>query len=279
MAAMVSKKENIPLVVSDQGGLTTHPDLKNASIFKKFLFKLQEPLIKYIVNQSTKISVANEYEKKIFETYSNSSKIVIIRNGIDFEIQNKSMNNFKKKYNIQNAFILFLGRFHTVKGIDILLKAIHLIQNNPLFLNTQLVLMGVDFGFEHKMFEITDKVIVIKNPPRLDVLAAYKESEFLVLPSRWELSPLTPLEGFAFKKTVVSTTSHGIPYTITHQKNGLLVESENFKEFADAIIYLLKNNDKRDEYGLNGFNLVKELCNSKIMSKKTLELYEKVINR
>ena len=145
--------------------------------------------------------------------------------------------------------------------------------------------MGVDFGFQSQMLKmikelkITEKVIVIKNPPRLDVLSAYKECEFLVLPSRWELSPLTPLEGFAFKKTVVSTASHGIPYTITHQKNGLLVKPENYEEFAESIIYLLKNKDKRDEFGLHGFNLVQELCNSKTMSKKTLELYEKVINR
>jgi glycosyltransferase involved in cell wall biosynthesis len=285
MAAMVSKKENIPLIISDQGGLTTHPDLDNVNIIKKFLFKLQEPMIKYIVNRATKISVANEYEKKIFETYCDPSKITIIRNGIDLEIQNKPINNFKKKYNIQNSFILFLGRFHTVKGIDILLKSIQLIQNDPLFLNVQLVIMGVDFGFQYQMLKmikelkITEKVIVIKNPPRLDVLSGYKECEFLVLPSRWELSPLTPLEGFAFKKTVVSTTSHGIPYTITHQKNGLLVEPENYKEFAESIIYLLKNKEKRDEFGLNGFNLVQDLCNSKTMSKKTLELYEKVINR
>ena len=285
MAAMVSKKENIPLIISDQGGLTTHPDLDNVNIIKKFLFKLQEPMIKYIVNRATKISVANEYEKKIFETYCDPSKITIIRNGIDLEIQNKPISNFKKKYNIQNSFILFLGRFHTVKGIDILLKSVQLIQNDPLFLNVQLVIMGVDFGFQYQMLKmikelkITEKVIVIKNPPRLDVLSAYKECEFLVLPSRWELSPLTPLEGFAFKKTVVSTKSHGIPYTITHQKNGLLVEPENYKEFAESIIYLLKNKEKRDEFGLNGFNLVQELCNSKTMSKKTLELYEKVINR
>ena len=285
MAARISKKENIPLIISDQGGLTTHPDLNNTNIIKRSLFKLQESMIKYVVNQATKISVANEYEKKIFETYCDSSKITIIRNGIDLEIQNKFTTNFKEKYNIQNSFILFLGRFHIVKGIDILLKSVQLIKNDPSFSNTQLVIMGVDFGFEYKMLKmieelkITDNVVVIKNPPRLDVLTAYKECEFLVLPSRWELSPLTPLEGFAFKKTVVSTTSHGIPYTITHKENGLLVESENYKEFAEAIIYLLKNNDKRDEFGLNGFNLVQELCNSKTMSKKTLELYEKVINR
>ena len=285
MAARISKKENIPLIISDQGGLTTHPDLNNTNIIKRSLFKLQESMIKYVVNQATKISVANEYEKKIFETYCDSSKITIIRNGIDLEIQNKFTTNFKEKYNIQNSFILFLGRFHIVKGIDILLKSVQLIKNDPSFSNTQLVIMGVDFGFEYKMLKmieelkITDNVVVIKNPPRLDVLTAYKECEFLVLPSRWELSPLTPLEGFAFKKTVVSTTSHGIPYTITHKENGLLVESENYKEFAEAIIYLLKNNDKRDEFGLNGFNLVQEICNSKTMSKKTLELYEKVINR
>ena len=53
------------------------------------------------------------------------------------------------------------------------------------------------------------------------------------------------------------------------------------KEYGLDLNYshLLKNNDKRDEFGLNGFNLVQEICNSKTMSKKTLELYEKVINR
>ena len=36
-ARIISKIKKIPLVISDQGGLTTHPDLKNASVFKKFL--------------------------------------------------------------------------------------------------------------------------------------------------------------------------------------------------------------------------------------------------
>ena len=63
-----------------------------------------------------------------------------------------------------------------------------------------------------------EKIHLITNPSREDVIAAYSESEFLVLPSRWELSPLTPLEGFAFKKPVISTNVHGIPSTITDKK-------------------------------------------------------------
>ena len=67
--------------------------------------------------------------------------------------------------------------------------------------------MGVDFGFQDEMtkmindMELSNEIIIIKKPTREDVFMAYKLCMFLVLPSRWELSPLTPLEGFAFKKT------------------------------------------------------------------------------
>ena len=77
IAAMVSKKKNVPLIISDQGGLTTHPDIKQSSFKKRFLIKLQQPLIKFIVNQATKIIVPNEYEKKIFLEFSDESKISI----------------------------------------------------------------------------------------------------------------------------------------------------------------------------------------------------------
>ena len=211
VSALVSKRKRIPLIISDQGGLTAHPDLKKGSFKKKFLIKLQKPLIKFIINQASNVIVANEYEKKIFLEFCDESKISIIKNGVDLNELNLSDVNFSKKYGITEEFILFLGRFHEVKGIDTLLESINLIKNNLTFKKYKIVLMGVDFGFESKMFELikkfnlSDQVIVIKNPPRLDVLSAYSQSKFLVLPSKWELSPLTPLEGFAFKKAVIST--------------------------------------------------------------------------
>ena len=38
IAWRISKKLNIPLVVSDQGGLTTHPFLKQSSMFLRILY-------------------------------------------------------------------------------------------------------------------------------------------------------------------------------------------------------------------------------------------------
>ncbi len=284
-AALVSKKLDIPLIISDQGGLTTHPDLKESGKLKKLSYILQKPLINFIIKQAKKISVANEYEKEIFNQLNVKNKTIIVRNGINLEQFKNIENKFREKYNFQNKFILFVGRFHKVKGIDILLRSIELIKNELIQKNIKLIIMGVDFGYEDKMFEIinnlkiNDIVKVIKNPPREDVISAYQESEFLVLPSRWELSPLTPLEGFAFKKTVISTNVHGIPSTIDNEKNGILIDYEDYEQLSKKILELLENVDKRERLANEGYKLVTDTCNSKIMATQTLKIYQDVLNQ
>jgi len=283
IAAWISKKHKIPLIISDQGGLTTHPDLQKNNLIKKIMYKIQSPMINFIVNQAARIIVPNEYEKEIFSKYTTSTKITVVRNGISLDEIYKSEIDFKKKYKVKNDFVLFVGRFNKVKGIDILLQAWNLIKNNSEIKNKKLVIMGVDFGFETEMqkmieeLKIGNSVIVIKKPPREDVLAAYSACQFLALPSRWELSPLTPLEGFAFKKAIISTTAHGIPHTIKDGENAILIESENHIQLAEAILELLKNEGKRNEYGIAGYNLVQQVCNSKSMADNILKIYQQVL--
>lgn len=282
VGALVAYKKKIPLFVSDQGGLTTHPDLHTNSVWTKILYKIQSPMIQFIIKHAKKIIVANEYEKKIFSQLTDENRIEVVRNGINLESMKSSV-NFKKKYAVNQNYFLFLGRFHRVKGIDTLLKAINLIKDHPIMSNVKLVVMGVDFGFEGEMLKMIkemglDNIIkVIKNPPREDVIAAYKESEFLVLPSRWELSPLTPLEGFAFKKPTISTKAHGIPYTLHDRKDSILVEAENYKELSDMIIDLLNDKKKCERLGMEGYEFVHKECNSKRMAQQILNIYEKSI--
>ena len=285
IAAIVSKKKKIPLVISDQGGLTTHPELKNSGILGKILYRLQTPMIKFIINQASKIIVANDYERDIFSEFKDSNKIEKIRNGVNLPTLKTTENNFKQKYKINLPFALFLGRFSRIKGIDILLHAIKILKNKPELKNFKFVIMGVDFGFQNQMinmikeFDIENNIIIIKNPSRSDVIAAYSESEFLILPSRWELSPLTPLEGFAFKKPTISTNSHGIPSTITHNENGILVENENFTELSEAVLELINNKEKCLKLGLTGYDLVQNECNSQIMVEKIMKIYKQMVNR
>ena len=282
IAALVAKKKKIPLIVSDQGGLTTHPDLQNSNVWTKILYKIQTPMIQFVINQAKKIIAANEYEKKIFSELTDENKIEVVKNGINLENMKPSI-DFKKKYTINDDYFLFLGRFHEVKGLDTLLEAMNLIKNHPLMSTTKLVIMGVDFGFEKRMLRMIkemnlDNVVkIIKNPPREDVISAYNESEFLVLPSRWELSPLTPLEGFAFKKPTISTKAHGIPYTLHDRKDSILVEPGNFEELGDVIVELLNDKIKCERLGMEGYEYVHKECNSRKMAKQILNIYEKMV--
>ena len=281
VAWRASKKLKIPLIVSDQGGLTTHPFLTQSSIVLQILYKIQNYFIKKIINDCTAISAANEYEKEIFLDINQKSKIEIIRNGVNLETL-VSKQNFKKKYQIDSKFVLFVGRFSKSKGIETLIHSFNLIKNKEKILDTKLVIMGVDFGFEKEMeglikkFNLSDKILVIKNPPREDVISAYGESEFLVLPSQWELSPLVPLESFAFKKPVISTRTHGIPFTVKDGKTGILVESENPDELSNAITKLLFDDKLRKQLGMSGYDFVHEECNCISMAKNSLKLYEQV---
>ena len=282
IAWYTSKKLKIPLIASDQGGLTTHPFLNESGLFFKTLYKIQNFFIKKIIKDCTAISAANEYEKKIFLELNKQSKIKIIRNGVNLKTLVSTV-DFKTKYKISNKFILFVGRFSKSKGIETLIHAFNIIQKNNKFSNIHLVIMGVDFGYEQSMEELikinnlSKKIIVIKNPPRDDVISAYGESEFLILPSQWELSPLVPLESFAFKKPVISTKSHGIPFTVQDNKNGILVEPNNSNQLSDAITKLLLDEQLRIKLGLSGYDFVHEECNSISMAKNSLKLYEELL--
>ena len=282
VAWRTSKKLKIPLIISDQGGLTTHPFFNESGLLLKILYRVQNYFIKKIIKHATTISVANEYEKAIFLDLDKKSKVQIIRNGVNLETLVSKV-NFKEKYKINSKFILFVGRFSKSKGIENLINALNIIKNEKIISDVRLVIMGVNFGFEQKMeelverFGLSEKIMIIKNPPREDVISAYGESEFLILPSQWELSPLVPLESFAFKKPVISTRSHGIPFTVQDDKTGILVEPENSEELSKAITKLLQDNNLRERLGMSGYEFVHEECNCISMAKNSLRLYEKVL--
>jgi len=285
MAALISKYQKIPMIVSDYGGLTTHPEIKKGSIVKKILYKLQNPMIKFIMKESDTIIAANEYEMNDFLQIIKSKNIKIINNGINLESLKSTKSNFKNENEINGRILLFVGRFDYVKGIDVLLESFSKICFEEEFLDLKLVIMGVDFGFKNKMnqlikeMKLIKRVIIIENPLREEIIAAYHSSEFLVLPSRWELSPLTPLEGFACKKTSISCNTAGIPFVIKNEENGILVEPENSNELTKAIIKLLRDKKLREKLANNGYEEIQKKMNSKYMVNQFLEMYAEVVER
>ena len=85
------------------------------------------------------------------------------------------------------------------------------------------------------------------------------------------------MEGFAFRKPTISTTAHGIPFTITDGDNAILVEPDNAEYLAKAILHLITDEKTRTKYGENGYRLVHDVCNSKTMAQNILQVYKNIL--
>ena len=129
----------------------------------RILYKIQNYFIKQIINHAAAVSAANEYEKDIFLSINEKTKVEIIRNGINLQTL-ISKHNFRKKYQIDSKFILFVGRFSKSKGIETLIHSFNIIKNEKEIEDAKLVIMGVDFGFEKEMEELIkiEKPILLK---------------------------------------------------------------------------------------------------------------------
>ena len=102
-----------------------------------------------------------------------------------------------------------------------------------------------------------------------------KSFDIFVLASKLEGLGTSVLDAIAAGLPVVGTRAGGIPEMIKHNENGLLVEVGNSIALADAIIELVNNKLKREEFSRNGKKTIQDF-DIKNTIKKTISLYEAI---
>jgi glycosyltransferase involved in cell wall biosynthesis len=94
--------------------------------------------------------------------------------------------------------------------------------------------------------------------PHEDIIKYYQAADLFVLPSFCEAFGMGFVEAMAAQVPVVGTKVGGIPEILENGKAGVLVESGNSKELANAIIELLGNESLRQKMIAQGKERVEE---------------------
>ena len=164
---------------------------------------------------------------------------------------------FRRRYNINYDYVLYVGRLHPLKGIDVLIKAFHYVVESSIDL--KLVVIGPGDPKPYK--ELTQRLGVDKDvlftgfvddETKIDAIDG---SLAVVVPSVCdyvEVYPMIISEAWARGKPVVATRVGGIPYRVKHMLNGLLVPPKDPKALAEAIIMLAKNRELATRLGVEG---------------------------
>jgi D-inositol-3-phosphate glycosyltransferase len=158
-------------------------------------------------------------------------------------------------------FILFVGRIDAIKGIDVLIRAVHHLscKRQGEKGNLGLIVIGGELDADSRKesremqrlrqlvqdLNLQDRV-AFWGSQRQDLLPYfYSAAQALVLPSRYESFGMVALEAMACGTPVIASRVGGLKYTIEDGRTGLLVPEGNPVLLADRICRVVEGNAER----------------------------------
>ena len=270
-------KYNIPYIVQAHGSLPL-------IIEKQDLKKLFDIVWgnKILFKASKVIALTNVEAEQYKRMGVQEDKIEIVPNGIDLSEyeQLPRKGEFRRKYLIRDneRIILFLGRIHRIKGIDLLVDAFSDITRK--LEDCRLVIVGPDDGFlltlkvQIEDLKISDRILF--TGPLYDVhkIEAYVDADVYVLPSVYETFPVTVLEACACGTPVIVTNRCGIADVVDGVVGCVVNYDRN--QLQNAILMILSNEELRKIYGEEGKKLVKKEFGWANLVKKIEDNYIKI---
>lgn len=172
-----------------------------------------------------------------------------------------------------HSTLLFVGRVDPIKGLDLLIESLRLIENKVM-LN---IVGGPSKGEENfedvKSYAQDLDVNFVGQIAHERLSEYYQNAGIVVIPSYYESFGLVGLEAMASARPVIGFHDTGLAETVGSDA-GLLVE-RNEKRLAQAIVRLIENQELRHQMGMNGRKKAKTFDWSHIVAKY-IKTYEEI---
>lgn len=175
--------------------------------------------------------------------------------------------------------LLFFGRICKYKGIEYLIEAVSIIKKEVSDLKVIIAGKGTyDFGKskiqKDETYEFIDHYI-----PNSQLATLIEKSTLVICPYTDATQSGVIMTAFSFNKPVVATSVGGIPEVIEDGVTGLLVPPKDPYKLAQAIIYLLRDQNKRNKMSENiKMKFSQENFSWDYIARKTIEVYKKENN-
>lgn len=263
IAAYWCRRKNIPYIINPFGALD--PDmikLKN-TLIKKFYIATIE---KKNIEKAAAVHVASLYEKERFLSLGIDVPVVVVPRGLYLDeyrgdTQRASLAERYPQLKGKRV-ILFLGRIHFKKGLELLAAALKRVVEKRR--DIYLVIAGPgERGYTDKLRKLfrkmglADYVVFTGMLLGDDKLSAFYSSDIFVLTSYGENFGIAVLEAMACKLPVVITDRVGIYKDAQEYKTGIVTGCDP-GQIAEGLLKLLKDKSLRKLSGENGRRLVEE---------------------
>jgi len=260
------------------------------NFFPQFIKKSDLFFLKMLIPRSlkmaTKVIAVSEFTKKEIEKYYHipGEKIATIHNGVDFELFNKNiapekLEKTRKKYNLPENFILYIGTLQPRKNIPALVGALNTLHEKYNLRDMELVIAGnrKAHNFDPKIDGAIKKYDLQKNivfPGWIDEEdkpTLYKLARCFVFPSLYEGFGIPIVEAMAAGVPVISSNITCL--TEVGKDGAIFADPGKPEEFTKKIHEVLSDENLRDNLIEKGTEIAKSYTWQK-NAEKTLAVYE-----
>ncbi len=240
----------------------------------------KEPLYDWVIAfLSTKIIAISKAVRKRFD-YLSDKKVKIIYNGIDVnEFKPGGEKRLKRELNLKDEFLLAsVGNLNPYKGHDYVIMAFKEVKAK--IKKVKLVICGEGEQKSYlmrlsKRLGLSQDVIFLGR--RQDIVDVMDSIDVFLISSFSEPFGRVICEAMACEKPVVGVKAGAIPEIVKDGKTGILCKPKDIKEFAEAIIRLLKDEKLRKEMGKKGRERVEKFFTIERNVKEIENLYDEIL--
>lgn len=220
-------------------------------------------------------SSKNDLEYLINLYNASNKKIRIVHPGVNTRIFKPIAKEVSLEY-IQsvtkNKIILFVGRIEPLKGVDVLMHAIKILQSkHPEIKPCLLIVGGSDNEAGHNQIEllrlkrlqktlgISPIVGYVTQRHQYELPYYYNAAELLVMPSHYESFGMTALEAMACGTPVIITSSTGLSSVIDDEFLSLIVSANDPLKLAEQIEKVITDKNLKKQFTFRSRKIIEQL--------------------
>ncbi len=172
--------------------------------------------------------------------------------------------------------VLSVARFTEQKRLFDLMEAALILKSRGRALNFRLVGEGAlkkELHDRKFVKGLADEITLVPTMPPQELAEEYRRADVVVLCSENEGFGMTLVEAQLCGRPVIGTRSGGITDIIEDGTSGVLVEPGCPRELADAIEFLLADNQKRETLAQAGLNSARSRFDPAAVAQQFIKLY------
>jgi len=276
----IALRESVPLIVQTHGTIRTQYNEKMAlkRVYDRFFGK-------GIAKRVDAWIALSQVEKEQLEAYGlPSARIRILPNGIDTSYFESPPERIAARVSLgldsESRIILFMGRIHPMKGIDLLIDSMpHILAEIP---RTKLIVAGPDDGDQKHLVERINELGIGPSVSFFGLAtgdskrALFASADLLALPSLREAFPVSILEAAAAGLPIVTTSNSDIANEINDICG--LTTDRNPGSLGKAIVRVLSNPGLWKRYSDSGRSYAAKYTWDSVIGRY-IELYESLLTQ